>query len=769
MKCKLISFFLAAAILSGCNNSADPSQTTTETNSVQDTTETTETTTTAPTTAPSTTTQDPYAETSLINIGINNLPIDEISIFDDGRSVFLYQEIHEGNCEIATGNSIRMLNNELLRVRNSSGVLDYAENSAAEKIIKGVQPDFIHCDDFKSTYWINYFPPVVKFSKVTRKDIDVGSAVLSYRVTHDFSVNAFIRNNGNGCDIIIDPAYMYNLPLLTDRLSCYHFDINGKEIIADTLAIKSKFVSNDIKLDSEKYVYAKVEMQDFFCSYDTKDGYNNTANIVSVEILSEDIDAVIEQPYEITNPDKDAEPTEVYNAILKNLDKINTENTYGIQLLDMDFDGKPEVLVSRVNKTDEDSWNWEVDVDIYRIKNSDLKYIDTINNAHRVMYLLSNTLGLKVLDNGTRAWFSTAKTNRDGKNTSGYDTDYLYTLEGDKLKYTEVFSATPIGEIEYENGYKETTYDYYYMGEKIVPEVTLGYDPHYDPNDDYSDDAEKPEPDYEYYSWNGLTANYGMWELAGFIRERFCKDIETTYNLYSDWLCNANAQNTSELIRYELSDRTISYRIAYMVDGFYYGEYDNEINDYYYDFLGDYAKPVIYLYPEEKTNVSVSVDFADGGELTCTYPEYTDGWNVTAMPDGTLYDKDGNEYYCLYWEGEGNSKLDISKGFCVKGEDTADFLREKLLHIGLTAREANEFIIYWLPIMEENEYNLITLHTDDYTRSVPLTVSPAPDTVIRVFMTFEPIEEFVEIEKQILPSYERNGFTLVEWGGSERA
>jgi len=247
MKRKLISFFLAAAILSGCNNSADPSQTTTETNSVLDTSKAAETTTTAPATVPSTTTQDPYAETSLINIGINNLPIDEISIFDDGRSVFLYQEIHEGNCEIATGNSIRMLNNELLRVRNSSGVLDYAENSTAEKIIKGVQPDFIHCDDFKSTYWINYNYPVVKFSKVTRKDIDVGSAVLSYRVTHDFSVNAFIRNNGNGCDIIIDPAYMYNLPLLTDRLSCYHFDINGKEIIADTLAIKSKFVSNDIK------------------------------------------------------------------------------------------------------------------------------------------------------------------------------------------------------------------------------------------------------------------------------------------------------------------------------------------------------------------------------------------------------------------------------------------------------------------------------------------------------------------------------------------
>ena len=771
MNRKLISLFLAAAILSGCNNSTDPSPTTTDAGTAQDTSATEETTTTAPVTVPLTTTQDLDAETSLINIGINNLPIDEISIFDGGRSVFLYQDVREGNCEIATGNSIRMLNDEIISVRYSSGVLDYAENSAAEKIIKreeGYTHDFIHYSDFKSTCWINYHNPVVKFSKVTRKEIDVGSAVLSYSVTNKFSVNAFIKKNGDGCDIIIDPAYMYNLPLLTNRPERYHFDINGKEIIADTLAVNSKFISKDVKLENENYVYAKVELQDFHCSYDTEDGYNNTANIVSVEILSEDIDAIINEPYEITNPNKDAEPTEVYNAIIKNLDKINTEDTYGIELLDMDFDGKPEVLVSRVNKPDEDSYNWQVDVDIYRVKDNDLKYIDTINNSHLVVYSLGNALGLKVLDNGTRAWFSTSKVNRDGKNTGEYDTDYLYTLEGDKLKYTEVFSAEPIEEIEHENGYTETIYDYYFMGEKIIPEVTLGYDPHYDPNHDYEDDNYKPEPDYEYYSWNGLTANYGMWELVGFIRERFCEDIKTTYNLYSDWLYNADAQNTSDLTRYELSDRVISYRIAYMVDGFYYGEYDTEINDYYYGFLGDYAKPVIYLYPEEKTDVSVSVDFTDGGELTCTYPEYADGWNVTAMPDGTLYDSDGNEYYCLYWEGEGNSKLDISKGFCVKGEDTAEFLREKLLHIGLTPREANEFIIYWLPIMEDNKYNLITLHTDDYSKSVPLTVSPKPDTVIRVFMTFKPVSEFVEIEEQALPVYTRSGFTVVEWGGSER-
>ena len=107
-------------------------------------------------------------------------------------------------------------------------------------------------------------------------------------------------------------------------------------------------------------------------------------------------------------------------------------------------------------------------------------------------------------------------------------------------------------------------------------------------------------------------------------------------------------------------------------------------------------KPVLYLYPEEEMEVTVTLDF--DGTLTSTYPAYGDGWTVTARPDGTLTNPaTGREYYCLFWEGITEAEYDFSTGFCVAGEDTAAFLEDALDRLGLTEREADEFIIYWLP------------------------------------------------------------------------
>ncbi len=177
-------------------------------------------------------------------------------------------------------------------------------------------------------------------------------------------------------------------------------------------------------------------------------------------------------------------------------------------------------------------------------------------------------------------------------------------------------------------------------------------------------------------------------------------------------------------------------------------------------------KPVIYLYPETATEVDVKLDYA--GKLTCTYPKYENGWSVVAEPDGTLKDvKTGKEYSYLFWEGESKVKYDLSKGYVVKGEDTAEFLQEKLAEIGLLPKEYNEFIVYWLPEMEDNPYNLITFQNEVYTNSAILTVNPQPDSVLRVFMAYKELEKPIKIESPKITPFERKGFTVVEWGGTE--
>lgn len=178
------------------------------------------------------------------------------------------------------------------------------------------------------------------------------------------------------------------------------------------------------------------------------------------------------------------------------------------------------------------------------------------------------------------------------------------------------------------------------------------------------------------------------------------------------------------------------------------------------------AKPVIYLYPTEKTDVSVKLDY--NGELLVTYPVYEDGWNVIAYPDGTIINKsDDEEYSYLFWDGISNIEYDFSTGFVVKGKDTEDFLREKLKFMGLVPKEYNEFIVYWLPKMIDNPYNLVSFQQEVYIDNAILEITPTPDSIQRIFMAFQPLDVAIEVEEQKLNPFKREGFTVIEWGGSE--
>ncbi len=182
--------------------------------------------------------------------------------------------------------------------------------------------------------------------------------------------------------------------------------------------------------------------------------------------------------------------------------------------------------------------------------------------------------------------------------------------------------------------------------------------------------------------------------------------------------------------------------------------------------------PIIYIYNEENEDENINVSLDLDGELDVTYPLYDEscGWNVTATSDGVLEDEDGNTYPFLFWEATLNMDYDLSRGFCVRGSDTESFLNEALAELGLNEKEAADFMSYWLPLMEGNEYNVITFQTTAYEDASGLIVTPEPDVTVRINMLWYASSEYVEIEPQELedmnPSLaDRSGLTLVEWGG----
>lgn len=181
-------------------------------------------------------------------------------------------------------------------------------------------------------------------------------------------------------------------------------------------------------------------------------------------------------------------------------------------------------------------------------------------------------------------------------------------------------------------------------------------------------------------------------------------------------------------------------------------------------------KPVIYLYPTLKTDITISLDFK--GELLTTFPKYDKNWTVTAYPDGRIFDKKTNRFYnSLFWDGNKifpNEHYQYKTGFIVVKNNLTDFLIEKLEYIGLNNIETNEFIQFWLPLLEKNETNFIHFYVNsDYDIISKNNVIPKPDTSIRIFMEFYSLDKAINIPEQVLPKTERKRFTLVEWGGCD--
>lgn len=188
-----------------------------------------------------------------------------------------------------------------------------------------------------------------------------------------------------------------------------------------------------------------------------------------------------------------------------------------------------------------------------------------------------------------------------------------------------------------------------------------------------------------------------------------------------------------------------------------------------------HCKPAIYLYPKEKIKVSVKVNTT--GVLTYTDPLYPkEGWEVTAYPDGTIYDSrstiNDTPYPYLYYESKVPDEL-INKpkdGIVVRFEELTNLYNYLLPKLGLNSTQTQDFISYWKKALPYSPYYFVGIMSkEDINAIEPLEIYPQPDFINRVRIYFQALEKKDASTKlPSLPStthYPPSTFKVIEWGG----
>ncbi len=176
------------------------------------------------------------------------------------------------------------------------------------------------------------------------------------------------------------------------------------------------------------------------------------------------------------------------------------------------------------------------------------------------------------------------------------------------------------------------------------------------------------------------------------------------------------------------------------------------------------AKPVVYLYPTSRQHITVKI----GADVKLSDPFYDPrtGWQVTAYPNGQLVHED-NSYSSLFWEGPGWGQYPaVTSGTIVKTSDAITTIRKQLRQQGLSQTESNDFIDYWQDKLPSKPYTRLTwFNTEQLNQLAPLSITPRPDSIIRVFLDFSGLDRPIDLPAQDLKSIPRTGFSVIEWGG----
>ena len=429
MKRRFMPLFLCIALfISGCAQTPDESAGTTEsTGGMEESLESVEnavnldSTESASNTETATPTEESQPEEELTLISTSLIQLRDASLAFNNTFLNGYMENKSdrlGDYEFSRDSEWKLSVADELNVRESTRKIALTDEEKTSFQSEVYASEYITLDEVEERSAYSFFKEKIASFDIEKVNVrgeevvlEVSNALLGYTLDQDITLNAFAALNEDGSITFIpDPAYMYGIPVIAKNPEHLTFDINGKEVMMDSFAavctnIDEEGVAGVFENRGNGFIYAKVQFGGLDVNYDFDSGYQCGADIYKITPITDDVEGALSKTFTMDdNPDKNPAMTEVYNAVMDNLDTFYKETTHGITLLDLDFDGTPELLVSDVAERDTSEYvKIGADVSVYRIENGGLKYIDTFPSAHIVVYDIYNSLGLKRSPTGQRA------------------------------------------------------------------------------------------------------------------------------------------------------------------------------------------------------------------------------------------------------------------------------------------------------------------------------------------------------------------------------
>jgi hypothetical protein len=171
-------------------------------------------------------------------------------------------------------------------------------------------------------------------------------------------------------------------------------------------------------------------------------------------------------------------------------------------------------------------------------------------------------------------------------------------------------------------------------------------------------------------------------------------------------------------------------------------------------------KPNIYLYSDR--DLTAQVRLAPEEDITISEPVYQPGkgWQAE-IRDGSL---NGNGDFLFYEGMVPDAGWQKEQGYVIRADYREQDMASMLGQYNFNEKETVEFIEYWSQHLADGEdYVFYPQETGAVDRVMPLSITPKPDHVMRIWFYAEPLvsaPEPVTSPETIL----REGFYVVEWG-----